>query len=449
MFCPSWSKRIAEGYTFRLDSGKSVQAPQGEQRQHSKARSLLVAVLVGLVGVFFATPCAAQGCGHWAQALARSFFPRQVDEQALRAFASLSPDEYFQVVSQEEEKELAELAQSLPYQQNPWTTYGTEARLRAALQGFYQVGSQLYGVHLNPENVAVAPRTDPNAFATGSHIFMHEGLIRYFQDDWNSIYWVLAHEAAHNLMRHRDEIVLARVQTMFKEYRQAVLDHRKDAAHGRKGGGVKRYLWQSLMNFTEEFQSAEQQRAKEAEADAVALVLFRRLGYNPALGLAAGQKMAMLLAGGGARGWQAAMTQVLCSSHPDWLLRIQKMQAQLNCLQFTGRLCENHITYPVETFLPQLRQALEQLDTYQEETVRIAESGDSSAQLLETKIQVDPKDARLQVDGQAVTPGKVLLSIGPHTLYIAKDGYAPQELRIVVYPDVQPKVKIKLKKPKR
>ncbi len=445
-------------------------------------KRLASAAVACFVALLLAPPCAAQGCKHWAETLARSFFPRQVDEQGLRAFVSLSPQEYFQVVSQNEDKGLAELAQSLPYQQKTWTTYSTEARLRTALDRFYQVGSQLYGVHLNPENVAVVPRTDPNAFATGSRVFMHEGLIQYFlrpvdyvgaiiaaptggrltpeqyrwlqanfgwQDDWNSIYFVLAHEAAHNLMRHRDETVLGRVQTMFNDYRQAVLDHRKDVAHGRKGGGVKRYLWQSLKNFAEEFQSAEQQRGKEAEADAVALVLLQRSGFNPALGLAAGQKMVMLLSDGGAGGWQGAMTEVLCSTHPDWMVRVQKVQMNLNCLQFRASLCENHIAYPVETLLPQLGDGMGSLDAYQEETVRIAEAGPSSGQLSETQIQVDPKDARVQVDGQTVSPGKVMLSIGPHTLNAAKDGYTPQESRIVVYPDVHPKVKIKLKKLKR
>jgi hypothetical protein len=159
--------------------------------------------------------------------------------------------------------------------------------------------------------------------------------------------------------------------------------------------------------------------------------------------------MAMLLSGGGTGGWQGAMTEVLCSSHPDWMIRIQKTQAQLNCLQFMGRLCENHIAYPVETFLPQLHEAMATLDTYQEETVRIAEASSSSGQLFETQIQVDPQDARLQVDGQTFAPGKTMLSIGPHTLDVTKDGYSPQEMRIVVYENVHPKVKIKLKKLKR
>jgi len=432
--------------------------------------------------LLFVPPCAAQGCEHWAETLARSFFPRQVDEQGLRSFASLSPPDYFQLMSQSEEKGLAELAQSLPYQQKSATSYSTEIRLRPALERFYEAGSQLYGGRFSPENFAVAPDMAVNALATGFRVFMNEGLIYYFlrpadyvgsiiaaqsggrltseqyrwlqsnfgwREDWDSIYFVLAHEAAHNLMRHRDETVLGRVNAMFSDYRQAVLDHRKDVAHGRKGGGVKRYVWQSLQNFAQELQSAEQQRGKESEADTVALLLLQRSGFNPAIGLVAGQRMAMVAGGGGAGGWQGAMTEVLCSSHPDWMMRVQKMQTQLNCLEFMGRLCENHIAYPVETLLPQLGDGMASLDAYQEETIRMAEAGPSSGQSFETQIQVGPKDARLHVDGQAISPGKIMLSIGPHTLDVAKEGYGPEQLRIVVYADVHPKVKVKLKKLKR
>jgi hypothetical protein len=428
-------------------------------------------LLVAAAAVFLSAPCAAQGCKHWTETLAKSFFPRQVDEQGLRGFTSLSPQEYFQVVSRKEEKDLS--------QQNTLASRDIEARLQEALGRFYRVGSELYGVGLNSENIAVAPDASVNAFATGSHIFVHEGLMHYFlrpadyvgrlvsaqtgeltaeqyqaveanfawQDDWDSIYFILAHEAAHNLMRHRDEGLLGRVLKTYGDYRQAVLDHRKDVAHGRTGAGAKRYLWQSMKTFAEEFESAEHTRGQEAEADAVALLLLQRSGLNPYIALAAAQRMDMLFGDGGASGWQAGMTEVLCSTHPDWMVRIQKTESNLNCLQFTGNLCENHITYPVENVLTQLHEGMKQLDEYNEETSKIAEAApSSSAQLFEVDIKVEPKDAQLQVDGQPAPPGVLRVPVGPHTLYVTKDGYSPTELRIVVFPDVKPKVKVKLKK---
>src|SRR5712691_10531286 len=156
--------------------------------------------------------------------------------------------------------------------------------------------------------------------------------------------------------------------------------------------------------------------------------------------------MDMILGGGNANGWQAGVTEVLCSTHPDWMVRIQKMQMSLNCLRSRGNLCENHVAYPVENLLPQLHEAMAQLDSYQEETVRIAEGKSSSAQIFQAEVEVDPKDAALQVDGQPVSPGTLQLPVGPHMLSVTRDGYRQQEQQITVFPDVQLKVKIKLKK---
>jgi len=201
-----------------------------------------------------------------------------------------------------------------------------------------------------------------------------------------------------------------------------------------------------MKNFSEELQSAEKQRGEGAEADAVDLLLLQRCGSNPGIALAAAEKMDRLLGGGGANGWQAGMTEILCSTHPDWMERIQKTQINLNCLQSSGNLCENHVTYPVENFLSQLHEGMAQLDSYQEETVRIAEGKSSSAQIFQAEVEVDPKDAALQVDGQPVSPGTLQLPVGPHMLSVTRDGYRQQEQQITVFPDVQLKVKIKLKK---
>ncbi len=52
MFCPSCLKEIPEGSTFCLHCGKSVQAPEGEKRELSKAGWLLLGVVITLV-IFF------------------------------------------------------------------------------------------------------------------------------------------------------------------------------------------------------------------------------------------------------------------------------------------------------------------------------------------------------------------------------------------------------------
>lgn len=433
---------------------------------------LAVIVALGLSCV----PCSAQGCKTWAQALAKSFFPHQVDEPSLRTFSNLSAEEYFKAISQVEEKDVAEQpAQGVGFQHD--ASFGNvQSQLNKALAQFYQVGSQLYGVDLSPE-LAIAPTGDINAFATGSHVFVNAGLMQYFlqpadyvgamvkaetgeltseqyqairatfawRDDWNSVYYVLAHEASHNLMRHRDQMVLSPVRTMFADYEQAVTNYRKDLANGHSGG-VKRYLWQSMKNFSQEIQNAEQQRNREIEADTVGLLILQHSGLNPEIGISAAEKMDLILGGGNGSGWQAGMTEILCSTHPDWMARIQHMQTTVNCLRFSGNLCEGHFPYPVEKLLPEFHEAMARLDAYQEETVRIAQGNAPAAQSYEAEIKVDPKDATLQIDGHAATPGKMQLTVGPHTVSVARSGYRQQELQIIMFPDVQAKLKVKLKK---
>jgi len=460
-----------EFHPAMIERRRKFKGPENMRHRWSKAGFALALALMVLP-----LPCAAQGCQTWAEALAKSFFPHQVDEPRLREFANASAKEYFQAISQMEEKSVAEQLAPGGLQRNA-AYFDVQTRLNSTLARFYRVGSQLYGLQLNSENLTIAPTEDINAFATGSHVFVNAGLMQYFlrpadyvgamvnaqtgaltseqyeeirsafpwRDDWNSIYYVLAHEASHNLMRHRDDMVFTPVRTMFADYQQSVLNYRKDVANGHTGG-VKRYLWQSMKNFSQEIQNAEQQRNRAIEADTVALLILQRSGLDPEIGISAAEKMDMVLGGGNAGGWQAGMTEVLCSTHPDWMQRIQHMQMTTNCLRSTGKLCENHAPYPVENLLPELHDAMAQLDTYQEETVRIAGGNTSGQANGEAEIKVDPKDATLKIDGQIATPGKMQLPVGPHTVLIEKNGYKQQEQQIIIFPDVQPKVKVKLKK---
>lgn len=191
-------------------------------------------------------------------------------------------------------------------------------------------------------------------------------------------------------MRHRDEMILDPLRTMFGDFQESATNYREDVANGH-GGGVKRYLWQSLKNFSQEIQNAEQQRNREVEADTVALLILQGSGFNPEVALGAAEKMDVLLRSGNANGWQAGMNEVLCSTHPDWIQRIQKIQVNLNCLRSTENLCEDHGAYAVEDLLPQLREGMARVDKYQEETIRIAEGKSVTGQDFEARLQWSPK----------------------------------------------------------
>lgn len=428
------------------------------------------------VAVFSPPSLLAQRCGHWLEVVVQSFLPKQADEELLRGLARLSPEEYFGEVGQLEQKTLAQAMQGTV------TAPDVELRLRFVLQRFYDVGYELYGVRLNAENFRIVRGMSVNAFATGSWIGFNQGTLQYFlnpvqymidigafprsgytvgqynslvrqfgwRDDWNSIYFILAHEAGHNLMRHRDETLWNVVLENYKEYSEAVVNYRKDVARGRRGGGVKRYLGKSLRNILEGFAAADKSRGKESEADAVATVVLKRAGFDPAIAVIAGQRMARLVAPAPVGGWQNVMTEALCSTHPDWMQRIAETQRTLNCVQWSNNLCENHIAYPVEQMLEELSNGMDELDAYHRQTVEISNLDSSvSDERFEVKIQVKPKDAVLSVDGKTVSPGRMELAVGRHKVVASREGYESFKGTMVVFPDVHPKIKIKLKRKKK
>ena len=101
------------------------------------ALRVCLAVIVALG--FSCVPCSAQGCKTWAQALAKSFFPHQVDEPSLRTFSNLSAQEYFEAISQAEEKDVAEQPAQGVGLQHDASFSNVRSRLNTALAQFYQV----------------------------------------------------------------------------------------------------------------------------------------------------------------------------------------------------------------------------------------------------------------------------------------------------------------------
>ena len=436
-----------------------------------RTTTLLVTLFLSLVAP---VPLRAQGCQNWWEGL-RSFLPRQPDENSLKKLISETPQQYRSSISQEERQHWAE-------QLGASVIDDTERRLQAALTRFYDAGEQLYGVRLNPADVAIVNKADANAFATGSLVFLQEGLLLYYldpaqylagtgqnpqgltpdqsdssrntfnwRDDWNSIYYVLAHEASHNLMGHRDQEVLGAVQQMLADYRQQVTDRRKNLAEGKSGiGGIgtRRYLWRSTSRFLDSLNQSQRHREMESEADLVALTLLQRSGMDPQIALIGAQRLAMLVGYGVPEGFQASITYSLCSTHPDWMARLDAMQTNLSCMQSRGHLCQEHVPYSVDAVLPGLKEALFKLQNYDAETLRFA-GGDSSlpnGATYEVLIDVDPEDAELKIDGYVVSNSSVQLLVGPHKLAAKKAGYREQAISFVVFPDVKSQLNLKLKK---
>lgn len=414
----------------------------------------------------------AQECQNWWESLAQGFLPRQPDENFLKQLVSWTPQQYHADISQKERQHWAE-----QFGASIVVDPETERRLQAALTRFYAAGDQLYGVRLDPTDAAIVNKADANAFATGSLVFLHEGLLQYYldplqylsrigqnsqsltrdqydlltntfnwRDDWNSIYYVLAHEASHNLMGHRDQQILEDVQQMLGDYRQQVTERRKNLAEGKSGMRVRRS--RSTSRFLASFNQGERRREMESEADLVALTLLKQSGMDPQIGLIGAQRLAMLVGYGVPGDFQASPANSLCSTHPDWIARLDAMQTNLSCMQSTGRLCQQHVAYPVDTTLPELKEALAKLQSYDAETLKFA-GGDSSLEngvTYEVLIEVNPTDAELKIDDNDVRSDAVQLLAGPHQMIAKKPGYQQRAISFVVFPDVKSKLQVKLKK---
>jgi Zn-dependent protease with chaperone function len=353
------------------------------------------------------------------------------------------------------------------------------SNLKPRLRQFYEIGAELYGVHLDPQEIYVLPDMTLNAFATGRHIFFYEGLLLYYIDpiqflvrnrvvpqnmtretyaqiasrfnwrnDWESIYFVLAHEASHNLMGHGDERLVESVRSQIQQSASDARAHRKAAAEGRSAPGVKRYLGQSLLSFLSAPERSRQKVSQEEEADAVGSEILRRAGLRPDSGLVWLERMS-LLQGQSATGWQSVMNSLFCSTHPDKLQRASNLRQNIGCLQFRGQPCQRHVTYPIPERLGMIRSGFTEIERYYDETAAIVEGrltpSPDVRQTIELKSK--PKDASIFIDGAPIQAAKVALSLGRHVLVATKDGHYPARITFTVFPDVpNATIKFDLKK---
>jgi Zn-dependent protease with chaperone function len=434
---------------------------------------ILISVLLSsVVHSLFATQVARAQCRDWTEVLAESFLSRMANPAALKHFSMISLEEYRNETATHERQGVQELI-SRAVAHSPTLLY-----LKSHLRQFYATGAQLYGIQLDPEQIYILPDLDLNAFATGGHIFFYEGILLYYLDpiqflvrtgavprnmtreayaqvahqfnwrnDWDSIYFVLAHEAAHNLMAHGDEQVVEGMRTQLQRLASDARAHRKAIAEGRSSTGVKHYLGQSLLAFLSGPERSRQRVAQEEEADAVASDILRRVGLRLHSGVVWLQRM-FVLQGPSATGWRSVLNSLFCSTHPDMQQRISSLQRNVSCLQYRGELCEKHVSYPIPDRLQLIGSGFADIEQYLDQTLAIAEGRlKPQSDVRQTvEIKPNPKRVKLFIDGAPVEAGKIVLPVGPHVLTATADGYHGASITFAVFPDVKATLKVKLKK---
>lgn len=451
-------------------------------------KNILLVVFILACGV---QPARAQlptpSCGSTGDILLRTFLPQLTQNSAGDLAKVLTPYEqdypgFFQARDQQTLSHALRSVRPGPQFFNESQLQQVQFNLESALTRFYQAGAQLYGVQLDLRLI-ISPSDDINAFATGATVVVNEGLIAYYlapqsflltevasrqggrytvdqynwaqrqfpwRNDWASLYFILAHEASHNLMRHPDQAILQTgVGKLLGRYTEQVRNERHDLAYGKVGFGTHfaRVLLGSLESFEQLLGDPEQQRGKESEADSVGLALLSQTGLSPEAGPVALARLGALAGEGVPSG--GFFRQALCSDHPATSDRVSHLRVELACVRSDGNLCERHITFPIEQFVQAYQKRMTALQEYQRETREIAASTPTdSSPTFSVEIKVKPENANLVIDGKPTQSGRIELREGPHQVEVSRDGYRAETRQIVVYPDVQIKIKIGLKKEK-
>lgn len=237
----------------------------------------------------------------------------------------------------------------------------------------------------------------------GRHILFYEGLLLFFlepiqflaragvlprqitreayaqisshfnwRSDWHSLYFVLAHEAAHNPMAHADEEILEGMRTQLQRLSSDARAHRKAIAEGRLSAGAKHYVGQSLLTFLSALERRRQKVAQEEQADAVASEILRRAGLRVDSGLVWLQRMAVFREPS-STGWWGTLNRVFCATHPEAEPRMSSLRWNIQCLQYQGRPCKKYVPYPIADRLRFIGSEFASIEQYLEETVAIAE----------------------------------------------------------------------------
>ena len=430
--------------------------------------------IIGIALSVLILPLPAIAQCNWIELIARSFLseiiqPRgEVGEFTVASLNKLNLSEFNTFMMSRE----IEAYQQYTTVINP----EIDQKLNQGLTRLYQAAEKLYGVRLDPK-VRMVDNDSINAFATGSEISMNSGLMAYFlnpkgywkalgfprsyqasfskhtnwKNDWEGVYGILAHEAAHNVMRHSSRGIVAILQETTEQYGKKLMDERKEIAKGKKLNRIKGFFHRSLAGAWKTLEFRLDSQTQEREADAVAMILLAQAGYDSRWAYRANEKLTLYtsLRGAAPQNWKEVFSEALCSTHPAWQERLSSQAKAFSCLQSTKSLCDEHYPFPLAESLEHLRAYPRQASAYREETLRIANSvPDASTPRHQVRIRLRPKGAQLEIDGSPSKTGKVHLALGPHVLRASKEGFQPTERQIVVFPDFQPKVRIKLKKMK-
>jgi len=192
------------------------------------------------------------------------------------------------------------------------------------------VGSYLASLSQRPDlpwAFAVLDTADINAFAVpGGYVMVTSGLLANLSSE-AELAAVLAHEIGHITARHHithlehDNTLnlVANLANAVKTYHD---EHRSD---GRRSSFKNRQVTDSVLTAGQKLYTKGLSRDDELAADALAVRLAARAGYDPYAMAAVLQRLDSLQA-------DSANLQLLLASHPAPAVRLQHLERQLTTL---------------------------------------------------------------------------------------------------------------------
>ncbi len=395
----------------------------------------------------------------WSKKIAFAIQRRyQTNENACKALAA-PPDEFNQAHALIENEMLSQIQ------------FVTDARLNVWLEQHSQrILSQLNSGSMQ-QTVRIAALSVPNAFATGQNVTFHAGLVNWylapqrvlaelgysrqqigeFMEQYgslnpgeNGLIGVLAHETSHNILGHPDirPLVLACDDFINAGIRE-VHDFEQVISTGHPGSRFGAFFRSAGFLASETMFGAQRQQEMESEADELGAWLAYRDTGDPLAMSKSLQWLAMFPGAADAGG----VSEVLCSSHPQLLSRVNTTAALAYTVQSgpAKRLLQSRADPTKERY----QQFQNWYPARIEQIQRIADGNLTSSEVGLTRaveIEVKPKSAAATLDGQTVSGGKtkIQLRLGPHLL-LANAGNRQQEYRFVVLDKGPDKFKLEVK----
>jgi predicted Zn-dependent protease len=332
------------------------------------------------------------------------------------------------------------------------------------------------GVNGMFEPVAISSDAVPNAFATGQHVTLHEGIIEWYLRPQNTLQRsgvnyaqtqqfiaaygsqnpgelgllaILAHETAHNILGHPDAFSMSQACNRYIDNSvRDIHDYEAEIATGKRPGGFKSAMKNTLLGFAQTFGDTQEQQEHESQADRLGAWLVWKETGDPFAMAKALRWLSVYT--GGPTSTSGAVLESLCSNHPMLLQRIAAVESQaytMNASQFPSGLKRA----PIQNVRVRYEQYVKWSDAVKENSERIAH-GDltDEERTIQKRIHLEtkPKKAHVSIDGapELQVPADIQLRLGPHNLRIQSEEITWDQ-QVVVLPDAPEKMKIE--RPKR